>query len=76
MKRRIAMIAATVAAAVAIPLAGATTAQASSWHFQGAYYTASECNAAGRQGALLWGPLFNCSPMQMDGHTWYALYVH
>ncbi|PZT77268.1 MULTISPECIES: hypothetical protein [unclassified Streptomyces] len=76
MKRRIAMIAATAAAAIAIPLAGATTAQASAWHYQGAYYTLAECQAAGEQGAILWGPLFGCTPMPMEGHTWYALMVH
>lgn len=76
MKRRIAMFAAAAAAVVALPLAGATTAEASTLHFQGAYYTSADCNAAGRQGVALWGPVFVCSPMQMNGHTWYALYVH
>ncbi|MET9142616.1 hypothetical protein [Streptomyces sp. NPDC004042] len=73
MKRRIALAAATIAAAVALPLTATTSAQASAWHFQGAYPSAAACDEAGKAGVLLWGPLFVCSP---GGQGWYNLYVH
>lgn len=79
MKKRIAMAAAAAAAALAIPLAGATTAQASAaFHFQGAYPSYADCEQAGQNGALLWGPVFLCVEGLKDdtGRQWYNLLVH
>ncbi|MFI6588571.1 hypothetical protein [Embleya sp. NPDC050493] len=61
MKKRIGLLVAS-AAAVLLPLAGATSASAAGeFHVRGVYYTQAQCYAAGVAGYELWGPSFFCA---------------
>lgn len=75
MRKRVAMLAAAVAAAVVVPVVGASAAQADS--IEGVYPTYTGCMAAGAAGYQLWGPVYWCTPDNyVPGQTYYFLVVH
>lgn len=73
MIKRLATIAATAAAGVALSVIGATAAHAAT--LQGVYPSADSCAAAGEAGRSLWGPEWWCSPIQVGNTTDYGLYI-
>jgi hypothetical protein len=74
MVRRLGLLLTAATAAAVLTLGGSGTASADPWFtLRGYYPTASACDAAGKAGYDLWGPVYSCV---LDPNGYYGLYTH
>lgn len=78
MYRRTAAALATAATAGALALGAAGTAQANpgpGYYAQGSYASYADCQAAGKAGYQVWGPIFACEPFSSTRQDVIVLWV-